>query len=128
MADLKLHPGWKGATDQNDSSVDGGGGGSDNDPMGHRVTVLETRLDTILPTLATKTDIGDTKTAISEAKADIVKWVVGTALAGIALALTVMTFVLNNASPKAPAPPPVVIYSTPSGHVVPAVPAPQPGK
>jgi roadblock/LC7 domain-containing protein len=41
------------------SSVAGGGGPSYHEGMEPRVTALETRLDTILPTLATKADIGD---------------------------------------------------------------------
>ena len=36
-----------------------------------RLTALETRIDTILPTLATKADIGEVKADIGEVKADI---------------------------------------------------------
>lgn len=39
--------------------------------------------------------------------ADIIKWVVGTVMAAAATAITVMTFVLNNAIPKPPAAVPV---------------------
>ena len=71
-----------------------------DDGMEHRVTTLETRLDTILPTLATKADMAELKTEIHKNSADIIKWVVGTGFAGFAAFIVVITFVLNNASPK----------------------------
>ncbi|MBV7535830.1 hypothetical protein KW842_08640 [Duganella sp. sic0402] len=49
--------------------------------------------------------------------ADMIKWVVGTAIVLGGSGITVITFVLNNATPKAapPAPlPPVVIYTQPA--------------
>lgn len=52
-----------------------------------------------------------------EGFADMIKWVVGTAIVLGGSAITVITFVLNNATPKvaAPAPlPPVVIYTQPA--------------
>ena len=63
--------------------------------MEHRVTALETRLDTILPRLATKADL-------AQGFADVVKWIVGAAIGVGVAGITVMTFVLNNAVPKAP--------------------------
>jgi hypothetical protein len=57
--------------------------------------------------------------------ADMIKWVVGTAIVLGGTALTVITFVLNNAVPKAPAPlpqPPVVVYTQPAPPVPPAAP------
>lgn len=68
--------------------------------MEHRITALETRLDTILPTLATKADVAELKTDIHKNSADIIKWVVGTGFAGFAAFIVVITFVLNNAVPK----------------------------
>jgi hypothetical protein len=44
---------------------------------------------------------------IQKSVADIVKWVVGTVMGAAAAAITVMTFVLNNAIPKPPAPVPI---------------------
>ena len=38
-----------------------------------RVTILETRLDAILPTLATKADIAEVRTEIAEVRIDIVR-------------------------------------------------------
>jgi hypothetical protein len=45
--------------------------------------------------------------------ADMIKWVVGTAIVLGGTALTVITFVLNNATPKVapPTPPSVVVYT-----------------
>jgi len=47
--------------------------------------------------------------------ADMIKWVVGTAIVLGGTALTVITFVLNNATPKAAPTPPqsVVVYTQP---------------
>jgi hypothetical protein len=77
------------------------------------------RIEEIIPNLATKTDVAamqagisdlrvETKVAIADLRADfhkntneLIKWIVGTAFVGIALFITIMTFVLNNAVPKA---------------------------
>jgi hypothetical protein len=64
------------------------GGGVDSD----RLTALETKIETILPVLATKGDV-------SEAKADIIKWLAGAALAVVAIIVSVMAFMLNRAIP-----------------------------
>ena len=64
--------------------------------MEHRVTAIETKLETILPTLATKADL-------AEGFADVVKWIIGAAIGLGVAGITVMTFVLNNAVPKVPA-------------------------
>jgi hypothetical protein len=80
------------AAQQHLKSVDGGRGDGGGLDLEHRLTAIETRLDA----LASKADV-------SEAKSSIVQWIVGTSLGMGALALTVMTFVLNNAVPK-PAP------------------------
>jgi hypothetical protein len=57
-----------------------------------------TQLEAIIPTLATKADV-------EKASHDVTKWVVGTMVAGVGLFIVIMTFVLNNAVPKAiPAP------------------------
>ena len=51
-----------------------GGGGSHDDGMEHRVTALETRLDTILPTLATRGDM-------HQIDASIKGWMIATIIA-----------------------------------------------
>lgn len=53
------------------SSVADGGGPSYHEAMEPRVTALETRLDTILPTLATKADIGDMRADMHKMHAEM---------------------------------------------------------
>jgi hypothetical protein len=73
-----------------------------------RLTRIETRLDQT----ATKADL-------AEVSATMIKWMVGMAFGMSAAAITVMTFVLNNAVPKSvaappPAPQPIIIQLPPS--------------
>jgi hypothetical protein len=85
------------------------------------------RIETRLEETATKADLNekiqDLRVEMHKGFADIVKWMVGLAIVMSASAVTVMTFVLNNAIPKAPPPapqPPVIVYPQP------AAPAPLP--
>jgi hypothetical protein len=73
--------------------------------MENRLTKLETRLDTILPVLATKGDV-------SEAKASIVMWVAGVIAASTAIIIAVLIFAINRANPSAPATQagPIIVY------------------
>lgn len=66
-----------------------------------------------------------TKGDLAETKAEIIKWVVGTAVGLGVAAITVMTFVLNNAIPKSPtaAQQAPIIINVPG-----AAPTVQPGK
>lgn len=94
--------------------VEVGGGPPHDGGMDARLAKLES----IIPTLATKVDV-------EKAAHDVTKWTVGTMVAGIGLFIVIMTFVLNNAIPKAASgpsytPAPIVIH-------VPA-PAPAPAK
>jgi hypothetical protein len=68
------------------------GGPPYNGDMEHRVTVIETRLDSVLPTLATKSDVAD-------AKASLVMWGTGVAATAVAVIVAVMVFVVNRAVP-----------------------------
>ena len=73
-----------------------------------RLVRIETRLDNT----ATKADVAELRAEISDTKADLVKWIVGTAIGLGVAGITVMTFVLNNAAPKTPAAPqqqPIII-------------------
>lgn len=81
---------------------------------------MEARLrsiETILPTLATKVEMAELRADVQKGFADQTKWIIGTGFAGIAVFITVMTFVLNNAVPKAPttpvAQPPAIIINVP---------------
>ena len=58
----------------------------------HRLTALETRLDVILPTLATKADIAEVKAAIAESKSSLLVWGLTTAVAVVAILVSVMFF------------------------------------
>ncbi|SRR6266571_3240836 len=82
-----------------------GGGDMDND----RLTRLESKVETILPTLATKADISD-------AKYDIVKWLSAIILAVAAIGISVLLFALNRISPPQAATQaaPIIIYPQPT--------------
>ena len=69
-----------------------------------RLVKIETQLQGINTQMATKADLQERTT-------DLIKWIVGTAIVLSASAVTVMTFVLNNAVPKAHSagPAPIVI-------------------
>nr|WP_315210816.1 hypothetical protein [uncultured Albidiferax sp.] len=64
----------------------------------------------------TKLDAVSTKAEVHDLKAEMVKWIVGTAIALGVAGITVMTFVLNNAAPKAvaPASPQPIIINIPA--------------
>lgn len=107
-------------------TFDGGGGGGYDGRMEERVKKLEEvaektadRLTSIERDVATMTSNYVTKADLAEAMNAQVKWMVGVAVGlGVAF-LTIITFVLNNAVPKAAvaptAPPvPIVIYAQPA--------------
>lgn len=91
-----------------------------------RVGNLETDMKDVrdrLGRVEVKLDTFSTKADLADAKADLVKWIVGTAIGLGVAGITVMTFVLNNAIPRvqpaaAPAQAPIIIN-------VPAAPAAQ---
>lgn len=93
---------------------DGGEPPYDGD-MEARLSAVEqaiVRLDATLPNLATKSELAELRADVHKGFADQTKWIIGTAFGGIAVFITVMTFVLNNAAPKSqPQPPqqPIII-------------------
>ncbi|WP_189685761.1 hypothetical protein [Pseudorhodoferax aquiterrae] len=99
--------------------------------MEPRVSALEARLDTLVPNLATKSDLAELKTDMHKGFSEMTKWIVGSAVAGMAVFITVMTFVLNNAVPKVPAATPAqqapVIINLPAAPA-PVVPTQTPSK
>jgi hypothetical protein len=106
--------------------VDKGGEPPDDGVMEERIAKLEefvvdardrmTRIETRLDQTATKADL-------HEGFNGMIKWVVGTAGFFGAAAITVMTFVLNNATPKAPpASPAPIIIQIPSQAPAPQAP------
>jgi len=108
----------------------GDGGGGTIDGMEARVAVLEA----VVPTLATKADvkaeIADVRSDIHKAVSELTRWIVGTTIAGIAVFVTLMTFVLNNAVPKQPpastAAPIIITLPAPLPAAEPASKAPKP--
>lgn len=110
-------------------SMEGMGSNSDEPPhngdMEARVAKLEdfaqdtrerlTRIETKLDSFATKADL-------QEMSSSMIKWVVGTAVGLGVAAITVMTFVLNNAAPKVPTTPPAqapIIINVPAATQAP---------
>ena len=96
-----------------------------------RLETIEVRMDGRLATIESKIDakFAELRTDMHKGTAELVKWVVGTAIAMAAVAITVMTFVLNNAVPKAPAAPPaqpqpqpLIIYAQPAPIAPPVAP------
>lgn len=106
---MSIHP--FPASDRQPPFAKGGGGGY-HDPMEARMTALETRLDTILPTLATKSDI-------AELRGEFKGWTLTTALtlAGTMLAgfVGIATLLWNVAKPapaaSAAGVQPIIIYA-----------------
>lgn len=102
-------------------------------PMHERVVKLEEFAGETRERLArieTKLDAVATKAELHDMKADLVKWIVATAVGLGAAGITVMTFVLNNAIPKSPttaiAPQQPIIINVPSAAAPQPAPAPTP--
>jgi len=111
------------------------GGGDGHEPP--KDTELHARVARLEATVATKADIadlrsdmhqatGNLRSELHKAVSDLIKWIVGTLFVAVALCVTLMTFVLNNATPKAnPAPMAPIIIQMP-GPAQPPVPDPSP--
>jgi hypothetical protein len=81
-----------------------------------RLRKIEVRLDAT----ATQADIQAIRADIRDSAISLIKWIVGTGALLGAAAITVMTFVLNNAVPKAsPAMPAPVVINVPGPSAVP---------
>lgn len=111
-------------------AFDGGGGGGYDEGMEARVAKLEeSAADTRdrLVKIEARLEQTATKSDLTEAINNQIKWMVGTAVVLGGLGITLMTFVLNNAIPKPAAvpaqlPQPIVVYPQP----VPAITTPAP--
>jgi hypothetical protein len=81
------------------------------------------RIDGRLDHTATKADLHEARVEMHAMKSELIKWIVGTAIGLGVAAITVMTFVLNNAAPKLPAasPAPIVIQlpAPPAAQITP---------
>jgi hypothetical protein len=76
-------------------------GRSGEPPGGDDLAVRVAKIEAVLPMMATKADISDTKAAIAESKSDVIKWLAGLIFAAVALILSVTAFMLNRALPVA---------------------------
>jgi hypothetical protein len=111
--------------------VDNGGEPPDDGRMEHRITALETRLDTILPTLATKADIGEIRADLHKVSSEIKGWTLATMITIIGTMLAAIfgiSQIFKNAIPGAPAaaPAPIVIYAQPGPAAAAPVAPPSP--
>jgi hypothetical protein len=117
MAEVSYGPEhWKGAPTNGTEPPDNGG-------MEHRVTALESRLDAVLPTLATKSDIGEMRAEFKGWTLTTALTLVGTMLAGF---IGVATIVLRQPMPSAQAQQPIIINVPAPQQIAP--PAPSPNK
>jgi len=110
--------------------IDKGGGPPQDGDMEDRVKKLEESIVNLVSDVgamksnyATKADIQAVETSIQKSANETIKWVVGTAIVIAVGAITIMTFVLNNAIPKATsvaaaAPPSVIINNIPPAPAV----------
>lgn len=97
------------------------GGGlppQNGDAMEHRMTALETRFDTLLPTLATKTDIAELKSElkveIRSLANDTLKWMIATVI-GLFLGFGGLFLAMSNSlKAVAQAPNPPIVIQVPS--------------
>ena len=76
----------------------------------NRLTKLETKLDTLLPMLATKSDIEATNGKIEAAKSSTVMWIAGIGFAIVAT-LTSVVFFVGCANTPTPQQAPIIIYA-----------------
>lgn len=91
--------------------IDNGGGPPHDGNMDARITAIETRLDTVLPTLATRTDIESVKSEIHKSAGDTHKWMIATVI-GLFLGFGGLFLAMSNAlkpAAQAPQSSPIVI-------------------
>lgn len=77
-----------------------------------RLTRLETRLDTVLPGLASKADISDVRTDIQKGIGETHRWMIGTVI-GLFLGFGGLFLAMSNALKPVPAPAPTVMQQPP---------------
>lgn len=90
---------------------------TDKDYIDAKLETIETKMDGRLSSFEAVVDakFSELRSDMHKGFADMTKWIVGTVIGVAAMSVTIMTFVLNNATPKAqtPSPAPIVIYTTP---------------
>jgi hypothetical protein len=101
---------------------DGGDGGGYDEKMDARLTALETRFDTVVPTLATKTDIESVKSEIHKSSGETHKWMLATVI-GLFLGFGGLFLAMSNAlkpPPQAAAPTAPIVITVPQQTAEPA--------
>lgn len=104
--------------------IDHGGGPPHDGDMDARLTALETKLETILPTLATKADMAELRADMHDMNASIKSWTLATMLTIIGTMLAAI-FGVAQIFKTASAPLPPQQTSAPIIIQVPVQPAPQ---
>lgn len=107
------------------SSLEAGGGPPYDGGMESRIQGLEADVAAIkedLAVLRANSSHYATKADLNALATNLIKWMVGTAIGFDVAAVTVMTFVLNNAIPKATPTPAVIYLPYPPQQYLPALP------
>jgi len=79
---------------------------------GERLARIEARLED----MATKADLAELRAEVHRSANETIRWIVGMGIGLGAAGITIITFVLNNATPKVPPAPgaPITIYTQPA--------------
>jgi hypothetical protein len=96
--------------------------------MEHRVTALETRFDTVLPTLATKADVGEIRADLHKMNAEIKTWTLAmmmTTIGTMLAAIFGISQIFKGSAPAVPLaqPTPIIITIPIPATSTPAAPA-----
>ncbi|MDO8695192.1 MAG: hypothetical protein Q7J51_13915 [Sheuella sp.] len=79
--------------------------------METRLISLEARFDTVMPALATHTDISTLETKIAKVESTLVKWFAGVGIAIITVLLSAMSFFFSSMhSSPIQSPQPIIIH------------------
>lgn len=79
---------------------------------GERLARIEARLED----MATKADLAELRAEVHRSANETIRWIVGMGIGLGVAGITIITFVLNNATPKVPLAPgaPITIYTQPA--------------
>lgn len=83
---------------------------------GERLARIEARLED----MATKADLAELRAEVHRSANETIRWIVGMGIGLGVAGITIITFVLNNATPKVPPAPgaPITIYTQPAPATV----------